>query len=73
MEENILKLISEITKISMDELKQKPDIPKMWPSLMHVEIIIAIEDEFDIRFDVEDIAKMNTVNEIIQHVANELS
>lgn len=72
MKEKIIQIISEITKISLHELKQKADIPKMWPSLMHIEIIIALEDEFNIRFDVEDIAKMDTVNEIIQHVSNEL-
>ena len=47
-----------------DELKRE-DV-KLWDSLRHVQLLIAIEGEFGIRFDGSDATKMNSISDIIE-------
>jgi acyl carrier protein len=44
------------------------DVPG-WDSLAHVKLISALEAEFETRFSVRDVMKMNTVRAIRQAVA----
>ena len=49
-----------------DELKRE-DV-KLWDSLRHVQLLIAIEGEFGIRFDGSDATKMNSISDIIEMI-----
>lgn len=39
-----------------------------WDSLMHIQLIDAIQDEFDIKFTVEDAANMKNVGELADKI-----
>jgi acyl carrier protein len=54
--------VSEITDIASQK-----DIVK-WDSLQHLNLIVEIEDKFDISIDPEDISAMVTVEKIIEVV-----
>lgn len=41
-----------------------PDEIKKWDSLAHVELVSALEEEFEINFDVVDISRMYTIGDI---------
>lgn len=59
---NILKVpVSEDTSVSMQ------DTPE-WSSLAHVDIIMSIEDEFDILFAEEDLASLTSQDQIVKKV-----
>ena len=47
-----------------DELKRE-DV-KLWDSLRHVQLLIAIEGEFGVRFDGSDATKMNSIPDIVE-------
>lgn len=64
MEERVLNIVSSFVGTSADELKNKIDTEGVWDSLQKVEIVIAIEDEFDISFTQEEIAELKTINQI---------
>lgn len=66
MKERILAIISEVTKIGVDELLKKENEPKLWDSLLHVELVIMLEDEFDIFFEQKEISEMTTVKKIVE-------
>ena len=68
MENKVIEIISKITKIPAENLKEKSNEKNIWDSLRHMEIIIALEDEFDITFENEDIADAKTINLIIETV-----
>jgi acyl carrier protein len=44
-----------------------------WDSLANINIVFAIEDEFDIKFDVDDITKMKSVAIIIDEIKKKLA
>ena len=72
MEEKVINIISSITKIKEDELKNSLDKENLWNSLNRVEIIIAIEDEFDISFSQEEISEMKTISQIYEVIKGKI-
>lgn len=68
MKDNVLKIISTVSKISVDDLKQNLDTPNLWNSFIMLEIVIALEDEFDISFSKDEIASMKTASVICKLV-----
>ena len=68
MKNKIIEIISTIAKIDKDQLIEKIDVDKLWESIVHVEIVIALEEEFDIVFTQEEIGGMTTINKIIDLV-----
>lgn len=68
MENKIIEIISAIAKINKAELVEKVDVEKLWESIIHVEIVIALEEEFDIVFTQDEIGNMTTILKIIDTV-----
>ena len=69
----VLNIIFRISKISLDELEDNLKQDKLWDSMNHVEIILAIEDEFNICFDQDDLAQMLNAGKIIEYIETNLS
>ena len=42
-----------------------------WDSLMHITLIEAVEDEFDINFDMKTVVKMKNVGEMVDFILGE--
>ena len=63
MTDKIIKVVGEVleTPVGMDTSQENC---AKWDSLRHLNIIVAIEDAFDVSFEPEDIAQMKTVKEI---------
>lgn len=43
-----------------------------WDSLMHISLISAVEDEFDIKFNMKEVVSMENVGEMADIIAREL-
>lgn len=78
-EETIKRIFSEV--IGIDESKINDSIAynscESWDSLVHLELINELEDEFKIEFEMDDVIAMETfgiINEIImKHLKGEIS
>lgn len=68
MEENVLDLIAEILKISREALQMGFDQKEIWDSMVRVEVLFALEDEFDIQFDEEELAALETPKKLYEAV-----
>lgn len=64
MKEKVTDIICDVLKLTADELALHADDSTVWDSLMKVEIIFAIEDELDIRFDKDDFARLATPKDL---------
>lgn len=64
----IIATVSSVlkTKISENTIQKNCD---KWDSLMHINIIIALEDAFDLSFEPEEIAQMTGINAIQQIIS----
>lgn len=74
--EDILKEITEIVqdilgedKIHLTEMSTAKDI-EGWDSLAHISILEAVQSEYNVVFDLEEIIEMATVGDIITAVEN---
>ena len=67
MEQNrILEIISGISNIPVEKLKEMKTEPQLWDSMTHIEIVIEIESELNIKFSKEEIIEMTTVEKILE-------
>ena len=68
VQEKVMQVVVNIFQVSPDKISTKTtsdDIEK-WDSLNHINMIQALEQEFGIRYDQEQMVSMLSVEEIIE-------
>ena len=60
----IIESVWGIKNISEIEDSFGPDEIKDWDSLSHIELVIGIEEEFEISVAVQDVSRMYTIGDI---------
>ena len=60
IEERVVNVMSSVFEVSKDKIKNdtSPDTIDSWDSLKHMNLIIGLEEEFDIEFDDDDIGNL---------------
>lgn len=68
----VRKIISETFKIKESEITPQTNMKDIdsWDSLTHMELIVSLEDEFEIEFTADEIMEMTTV-EMIEKIVGE--
>lgn len=76
--EEIYKQLNEVFRdvfddetITVDDETTAADVDG-WDSLMHISLIDAVEEEFDIRFDMKTVVKMKNVGEMVDAIESEV-
>lgn len=72
MDDKIIEIIAKISRKSVADIESNMNQEKLWDSLNHVELIMALETEFSIFFPQEDIAIMTTPLKVIEGVEKKL-
>ncbi len=70
----VYKVFAEVFKIPVEEIKKdmtSADVEE-WDSLGQLNLIIAVENKFGIKFEVEDIFNITTVDSIIKIVSKKV-
>lgn len=64
MEERIKDVMTAVFKISADEINDdaSPHNIKSWDSLNHMKLIVALEEEFNIQFEDDEIPSLISFN-----------
>ena len=67
MEESVKQIISDIFELNISEINEDMtmDDVKLWDSMNHINLVLAIEEEFSISLDVSDIEEMISFYDII--------
>ena len=71
--EEIIKKLEEIfsdlfdEEMTLSEKTSPADIDE-WDSLMQISILAAVQDEFDVRFEIDEIVAMKNVGDIISAI-----
>ncbi len=73
MENRIIEILSLVTKLSVDELTKSRTVEKLWDSYAMLEIVIALEDEFDISLEPDEIAQMTSVDNVIKLISGKVN
>lgn len=70
MKQKIISIVSDIIGVSEDELEARQDETGVWDSLSRVEIVFALEEEFQIQFTQEEIKELNSIAGIVKVMEN---
>ena len=76
MENRLKQIIADLFNISEDKINERssPDNISDWDSMGHINLIMALEEEFDISFTADEVTEMQSVKDIVQtlrkHAAN---
>jgi acyl carrier protein len=75
IKETVIRHISDVLRLDRDEmanLRQEVGYKRLkkWTSARHAEIIVAIEDAFDIAIDERSIPKLKDLVTIVAYVEN---
>ena len=64
---SVFKDVFDDRRIKIDDSTVSTDIVG-WDSLIHIQLIAAIQDEFEIEFAVEDAANMKNVGDLVDRI-----
>ena len=59
LEKKVLSIVSEITKVSISNLNQNSCLgnPSTWDSMAHTNLILMLEEAFDVSFEFDELDK----------------
>lgn len=69
---DVFKRVFDNEMIQLTDATTAQDIPG-WDSLTHISLIIEIEEEFGLKFTVDDIAGLKNVGEMVAMVERKLT
>ena len=74
MESKIVEVVADIFEIDESEVADPltPDMVDLWDSLCQLRLVTALEQEFDIKFSMEEIESIETVGHIKELVSGHL-
>lgn len=68
---NVFRDVFDDDTISINDNTTSKDIPE-WDSLEHINLIVAIEQEFGIKFNMGEVTTMKNVGEMVDIIINKL-
>ena len=68
LEKKVLSIVSEIIKVSISNLNQNYCLgnPSTWDSMAHTNLILMLEEAFDVSFEFDELDKVITIEAIIK-------
>lgn len=72
MKENIIAIISSVSKKSELEINQQLESKNLWDSFSHLELVLVLEEKFGIIFEAEEISEMVTPYLVIKKVEEKI-
>lgn len=71
MRERVIKVVSDVLGLPPEAIadQSSPETVESWDSLKHMNLVLALEEEFGVRFSDESIVSMLSVRSIIETVA----
>ena len=72
MENKIKKVMSLVFKVDLNDINHEfsPNSIDNWDSLSHMNLIVALEEEFNIEFETEEISKLMDFKQILEVISS---
>jgi acyl carrier protein len=72
LKERVFRIISQLMNVPFEQVNERssPENLESWDSFQHMNLILALEDEFKIRFTDEEIVAMGDAGVILTALQN---
>lgn len=73
MKEKILSIISTIMEVNINDLNENSSNKNVenWDSLRHMNLIVSLEEEFDVEFTDDQIVTISNYNDIVAAIESQ--
>jgi acyl carrier protein len=63
----VIDIVSSVLGVPVDKLNESssPESVSAWESMKHINLVLALEEEFDVQFDDEQISQLKNVGAIV--------
>jgi acyl carrier protein len=70
IKDRIKTIMAEVFEIDINNINDNTSQKNLdaWDSLQHLNLIVEIEDQFDLSFEPEDIGEMTSLEKIIENI-----
>jgi acyl carrier protein len=67
IQSRVFKIASRVLRVPASELSgtSSPETVASWDSLLHMQLVLAIEEEFGVQFEAEEIVEMQRMDRIL--------
>ncbi|EAK0437085.1 acyl carrier protein [Campylobacter lari] len=73
MENKFYEILENILEVKVDENSNlNMQNCKNWTSLNHIDIIMSLEEEFEIKFSKDELSQLKSQNELLQAIKEKL-
>jgi len=74
MEKRIYSVVSRVLKVPLKSIDESssPDTIESWDSLSHLQLVLALEEEYDLQFSVDEIGALQRVGTIVAIIRERL-
>lgn len=68
MEQRVLKVLSKVFRVPVESLNMgsSPDSVPQWDSLAHMNMVLAVEEEFGVSFSAEELVSLLNVELVVE-------
>ncbi len=72
-QEHVIQIVAETLNLSTSEINESSAMEnlELWDSMAQVNLMMSIEQTFDLELDPEDFMKLNSVSNIVEYVDNQ--
>jgi acyl carrier protein len=72
--EKVQRLASDLFDVPASRITpdSSPQTLEHWDSVQHLNLVLALEEEFNVKFEPEDMEKMQTIGQVVEAVASKL-
>ena len=70
MNKKVIEIIADVLRIGVSEINNESGMNTLdkWDSLQHLNIILAVEEAFNVSFTPEEITSVNSVEKIVEAI-----
>jgi acyl carrier protein len=72
--QKVQRLASDLFDVPASQITSdsSPQTLEHWDSVQHLNLVLALEEEFGVKFEPEDMEQMQTIGQVTQAVASKL-
>jgi acyl carrier protein len=72
LKENVFKIISQVMNVPFEKVNEhsSPDTLEKWDSFQHINLILALEEAFKVKFTEEEVMNMGDASIILAALQN---
>jgi acyl carrier protein len=73
--ERVRRIVSDVFAVPVDQVtdESSPETIEAWDSMAHLNLVLSLEQEFAVTFDLDEIAQLTSVRAIVDRITSRIA